>query len=208
MNRTTLDVLICFRPHEIFNWLYVIDSNESELWEGGKLVWHVKYQHEESDELEEDLAASNYSKNARLRHRLDVKKDDVQTVLPISKVKIAFRIESCKKNINVSIAYLTKYFLALGDNEHCSINWSASISTTQDLYCERSRKNCRCDPTYFLSYERRLSAEGECLPIFMATNEAQDIGIFIQTGKDQSYSSTCNILLALNKIFLKKYVKF
>lgn len=72
-------------PHEIFNWLFVIDSNESDLWEGGKLVWHVKYQHVESEHLEEDLAASNYSKNARLRHRLDVKKDDVQTVLPISK---------------------------------------------------------------------------------------------------------------------------
>eukprot|EP00092_Neocalanus_flemingeri_P018939 GFUD01020515.1.p1 GENE.GFUD01020515.1~~GFUD01020515.1.p1 ORF type:complete len:1459 (-),score=271.45 GFUD01020515.1:1899-6275(-) len=72
-------------PHEIFNWLYVIDTNESELWEGGKLVWHVKYQHVESNELEEDIAASNYSKNARLRHRLEVKKDDVQTVLPISK---------------------------------------------------------------------------------------------------------------------------
>jgi transmembrane protein 132 len=72
-------------PHEIFNWLYVIESNESELWEGGKLVWHVKYQHVEPDHLEEDIAASNYSKNARLRHRLDVKKDDVQTVLPISK---------------------------------------------------------------------------------------------------------------------------
>jgi len=72
-------------PHEIFNWLYVIESNESELWEGGKLVWHVKYQHLDPTSLAEDLANTNYSKNARLRHRLDVKKDDVQTVLPISK---------------------------------------------------------------------------------------------------------------------------
>ena len=37
--------------------------------------------------LEEDINMANLTKNSRIRHRLDIKKDDVQIVLPISKVK-------------------------------------------------------------------------------------------------------------------------
>jgi len=86
-------------PTEIFNWLFVIDQNESELSEGAKLVWHVKYQYldindvvvNEQNDIDVDefygdgYFDANYTKNAKLRHRLDIKKDDVQTVLPISK---------------------------------------------------------------------------------------------------------------------------
>ena len=104
LHSAILNVLLYFRPHEIFNWLYVIESNESELWEGGKLVWHVKYQHLDPASLAEDLANTNYSKNARLRHRLDVKKDDVQTVLPISKVMIAAIMNVCQKTENIILS--------------------------------------------------------------------------------------------------------
>ena len=76
------------RPLELFNWLYAIDEPESELYEGGLLVWHVKYQHLDQNMLEEDINMANLTKNSRIRHRLDIKKDDVQIVLPISKVKI------------------------------------------------------------------------------------------------------------------------
>ena len=53
------------------------------------MVWHVKYQHLDPDKLELDISRlANTTKNSRLRHRLDIKKDDVQIVLPISKVMI------------------------------------------------------------------------------------------------------------------------
>ena len=71
----------------MFNWLYAIDESESELYEGGLLVWHVKYQHLDQDLLEQDINTANITKNSRIRHRLDINKDDVQIVLPISKVK-------------------------------------------------------------------------------------------------------------------------
>ena len=71
----------------MFNWLYAIDESESELYEGGLLVWHVKYQHLDQNLLEQDINMANLTKNSRIRHRLDIKKDDVQIVLPISKVK-------------------------------------------------------------------------------------------------------------------------
>ena len=50
------------------------------------LVWHVKYQHMEQSMLEQDITSNNLTKSSRLRHRLEIKKDDVQIVLPISKV--------------------------------------------------------------------------------------------------------------------------
>ena len=51
-------------------------------------MWHIKYQHLDPDKLEEDINLANNTKSSRLRHRLDIKKDDVQVVLPISKVRI------------------------------------------------------------------------------------------------------------------------
>ena len=51
-------------------------------------MWHIKYQHLDPDKLEEDINLANNTKSSRLRHRLDIKKDDVQFVLPISKVTI------------------------------------------------------------------------------------------------------------------------
>lgn len=62
---------------------------EGEGWEGGKLAWQVKYQHLDQEAGPEGLLpASNFSSPvalSRLRHRLEVRKDDVQTVVPISK---------------------------------------------------------------------------------------------------------------------------
>ena len=51
-------------------------------------MWHVKYQHIQQSMLEQDIANNNnnVTKNSRLKHRLEIKKDDVQIVLPISKV--------------------------------------------------------------------------------------------------------------------------
>ena len=57
-------------------------------------MWHIKYQHLDPDKLEEDINLANNTKSSRLRHRLDIKKDDVQIVLPISKVIIVVRIVS------------------------------------------------------------------------------------------------------------------
>ena len=47
------------------------------------MVWHVKYQTLDQPDT------ANLTRTSRLRHRLNIKKDDVQAVLPISKVDIA-----------------------------------------------------------------------------------------------------------------------
>ena len=75
-------IILLLRPLELFNWLYAIDESEAEVWEGGLLVWHVKYQTLDQPDT------GNLTRTSRLRHRLNIKKDDVQAVLPISKVDI------------------------------------------------------------------------------------------------------------------------
>ena len=45
---TDLDTLNCF---------------QTELWEGGLLVWHIKYQHLDPDKLEEDINLANSTKS-------------------------------------------------------------------------------------------------------------------------------------------------
>ena len=54
------------------------------------VVWHIKYQHMDPAMMEQDLTNTNLTKSSRLRHRLQIKKDDVQIVLPISKVRQYF----------------------------------------------------------------------------------------------------------------------
>ena len=72
-------IIIISPPHQL--------GFQTETWDGGLLVWHVKYQHIEQSMMDQDIAINNnVTKNSRLRHRLDIKKDDVQIVLPISKV--------------------------------------------------------------------------------------------------------------------------
>jgi hypothetical protein len=73
-----------------------------QIWEGGKLSWHVKYQRVQARDAKEggsvlarggpegaqegEGGSSTFLRGPRLRHRLEVKKDDVQAVIPISKV--------------------------------------------------------------------------------------------------------------------------
>lgn len=61
-------------------------------------MWHIKYQHLDPAKLEEDINLANNTKSSRLRHRLNIKKDDVQIVLPISKVIIVVSIVSVFKH--------------------------------------------------------------------------------------------------------------
>lgn len=79
-------------PEEIFNWLYLIQENDSELWEDGKLSWRIKYQYLSGPaSLVPQLANTKEEKGdvrhgkKRIRYTLNINKDDVQSVLPISK---------------------------------------------------------------------------------------------------------------------------
>lgn len=81
---------------EIFSWLLEVVENGEDLWDGGRIVWSARYVFEGSnipkgrqhhhrgshrpfrDEIVEDS-------KRKLTARLEIQKDDIQSVLPISK---------------------------------------------------------------------------------------------------------------------------
>ena len=104
--------------------LDTLNCVQTELWEGGLLVWHIKYQHLDPDKLEEDINLANNTKSSRLRHRLDIKKDDVQIVLPISKVIISL----------YSAFTLDRIYWTLGENgSHFLMNKCFHLSSPDQV---------------------------------------------------------------------------
>lgn len=64
---------------ELFTWLAEISEDAAE-YDGAKIVWSVKFEpHQEDTE-----GRKNFTK-------LDVEKDDIQAVVPISKVSVIIR---------------------------------------------------------------------------------------------------------------------
>ena len=56
------------------------------MWKGCKLSWHVKYEMLATEDGGGREGGVGRRVDYRLRHRLHVHKDDVQAVIPISKV--------------------------------------------------------------------------------------------------------------------------
>ena len=151
------------------------DLEKNDLWDGGLLVWHIKYQHFNVNMLEEDLAMSNITKNSRLRHRLEIKKDDVQMVLPISKVREILFMKDYwhyASNILSEQSYLHRYiilsehiiifilFLALGVDEHRRDDGEAGVGVHEGVHGLRVRLRGWRHSSHIMLYYRRCRDQG------------------------------------------------
>ncbi|KAF5272875.1 hypothetical protein FQA39_LY18780 [Lamprigera yunnana] len=80
---------------ELFTWLIEVTEDAAELYEGARLVWSMKLEpHQEDGEPPE----SHRSDSRKSTTRLDIQKDDIQAVVPISKGLLS--TEACKQNAN------------------------------------------------------------------------------------------------------------
>lgn len=68
---------------EIFTWLLEITEDAAEPYEDARIVWTARYEPQEDSENGENQRTE--SKKATTR--LDIQKDDIQAVVPISKVR-------------------------------------------------------------------------------------------------------------------------
>lgn len=75
------------RSEEILTWLLEVVEDGEDLWDGGRVVWSAQYytqgkphhhHHHHRAVVEET--------NKKITARLEIQKDDIQSVLPISKV--------------------------------------------------------------------------------------------------------------------------
>lgn len=83
------------RPVEVFSWLLEVANDTKEHWDGARIVWSVSYVHD--GPKAKDLAASSSEvtqpheeSRKKLIAKLEIQKDDIQSVLPISKVRCTF----------------------------------------------------------------------------------------------------------------------
>ncbi|KAJ9590651.1 hypothetical protein L9F63_016322, partial [Diploptera punctata] len=77
---------------EVFTWLLEVVEDSSDLWDGGRIVWSVRYIMEGADTRQlhghHGPAPGTLEETRRkLTARLEIQKDDIQSVLPISKTK-------------------------------------------------------------------------------------------------------------------------
>ncbi|KAF2903265.1 hypothetical protein ILUMI_02914, partial [Ignelater luminosus] len=67
---------------ELFTWLIEVSEDAAELYEGARVVWSMKL---EPHQDEGDPSESHRNEGRKSTTRLDVQKDDIQAVVPISK---------------------------------------------------------------------------------------------------------------------------
>ena len=81
-----------FRIVEVFSWLLEVANDTKEHWDGARIVWSVSYVHDgpKSKDISAEIQPNEESRK-RLIAKLEIQKDDIQSVLPISKVCIFFK---------------------------------------------------------------------------------------------------------------------
>lgn len=86
---------IC-RVIEVFTWLLEVANDTKEHWDGGRIVWSVSYVHDGPKIKDMPLENTNGTPEETRRKlvaKLEIQKDDIQAVLPISKVCYCLRYE-------------------------------------------------------------------------------------------------------------------
>lgn len=86
-------LLFYFRVIEVFTWLLEVANDTKEHWDGGRIVWSVSYVHDGpkiKDIPIENTNGTPEETRRKLVAKLEIQKDDIQAVLPISKVMRSF----------------------------------------------------------------------------------------------------------------------
>lgn len=130
---TALNICVVARVEEVFSWLLEVVEDSSDLWDGGRIVWSIRYVLEGAESRttfmrggvnirQMHVGHSHHALNGgsrsgakhrplrdglleetrrKLTARLEIQKDDIQSVLPISKVR----------QISIQNSYNCNYYL-------------------------------------------------------------------------------------------------
>lgn len=82
----------CYRVIELFTWLIEVTEDAAELYDGARVVWSARFEpHQEEPQAD---AEAHRAETRKPMTKLDIQKDDIQAVVPISKVRV-FHIFLC-----------------------------------------------------------------------------------------------------------------
>lgn len=90
--KTFLHISFPFRIVEVFSWLMEVANDTKEHWDGARIVWSVSYVHDgpKVKDMSAEAIQPHEEHRKKLVAKLEIQKDDIQSVLPISKVCEAF----------------------------------------------------------------------------------------------------------------------
>lgn len=73
---------------EVFSWLLEVANDTKEHWDGARIVWSVSYVHDgpKAKDMSVETILPHEEHRKKLVAKLEIQKDDIQSVLPISKV--------------------------------------------------------------------------------------------------------------------------
>lgn len=74
-----------YRVTELFTWMLEITEDATEQYDGARIVWSARFEpHQEDSETLE----THRGEGKKTTTRFDIQKDDIQAVVPISKVSL------------------------------------------------------------------------------------------------------------------------
>lgn len=78
-----------FRIVEVFSWLFEVANDTKEHWDGARVVWSVSYDSNvpKTKDISSEVILPHDEHRKKLVAKLEIQKDDIQSVLPISKVR-------------------------------------------------------------------------------------------------------------------------
>lgn len=88
-----MQTLECFvfslRIVEVFSWLFEVANDTKEHWDGARVVWSVSYDSNvpKTKDISSEAIQPHDEHRKKLVAKLEIQKDDIQSVLPISKVR-------------------------------------------------------------------------------------------------------------------------
>lgn len=119
-------------------------------------MWSVSYVHDGPKAKEialstESVQPPHEESRKKLIAKLEIQKDDIQSVLPISKV----RCTPPRARISLKFLFNSHFFFStyteLGADEHGRPHGTTSIASYESVHCHTGRKGCRRDSSELLS---------------------------------------------------------
>lgn len=94
----------------MFSWLLEVANDTKEHWDGARIVWSVSYVHDgpKSKDVSVEIQPHEESRK-KLIAKLEIQKDDIQSVLPISKVSKNLILMAAEK----THPWLSFFFLSI-----------------------------------------------------------------------------------------------
>lgn len=86
--KISFNIYLFNRIVEVFSWLLEVANDTKEHWDGARIVWSVSYVHDgpKVKDMSAEAIQPHEEHRKKLVAKLEIQKDDIQSVLPISKV--------------------------------------------------------------------------------------------------------------------------